>query len=147
MTQRSVIAPFYLLATLTSMPLSTAACKTAATERPLPRYIVSAAPLPLVDPRHPGICVAVEPMASPRGVWWWDAGRLGCRGASSGLMDWTATGGTVSRVSTAGTIDVSFQIGLVSGETRKITLELRDGRMRELASGLDVPTERRNDIP
>ena len=145
MTQRSVVALVHLLATLTPIVLSAAACTTAAPQ--LPRYIVSAAPLAFLGDRHPGICVAVEPTAAPQGVWWWDAGRSGCRSASSSLMDSRANGGTVSRSSTSATIGVSFQIGLVSGDTRKISLEVRDGRMRESASGLDVPTERLDDLP
>lgn len=147
MMRRRVIAPIYMLAMLTPMALSAMACKTAAPQPQLPRYIVSAEPLALIAKGHPGTCVAVEPTAAPRGVWWWDAGRSGCGSASSSVMDATPNSGTLLQSSTDATIDVSFQIGLVSGDARKVTLELRDGRMRELALGLEVPTERRNVLP
>ena len=44
---------------------------------------------------------------------------------------------------TAGAVDVSFQVGLVSGRTLYVRLEVSDERIRDAVSGLSVPAERR----
>ena len=104
-----------------------------------PRYIVTSTPLKLIDPAHPGLCIAIDPN-DPKGVWWWDAGRSGCTDRSSGTM--AADRASVARA-TAGTVDASFQVGLVSGRNLQVRLEAFDGRIRDTISGLTVPAERR----
>ena len=104
-----------------------------------PRYIVTSAPLKVIDPRHPGLCVAIDPKDS-KGIWWWDAGRSGCTSRSSSTM--TAHRARVAR-DAAGALDASFQVGLVSGADRQVRLEVIDGRIRDTISGLSVPAERR----
>lgn len=104
-----------------------------------PRYIVTGAPLKLIGPAHPGLCVAIDPK-DPKGVWWWDAGQSGCTGRSSSTM--AADRASVSRAA-GGTVDASFQMGLVSGRTLTVRLEARDGRIRDADSGASVPAERR----
>src|SRR5262245_33093481 len=76
-----------------------------------PRYAVTGTPLKVIDPAHPGLCIAIDPK-DPKGVWWWDAGRSGCTDRSSSTM--AADRASVVR-GTAGTIDASFQVGLMSG--------------------------------
>jgi len=44
---------------------------------------------------------------------------------------------------TAGTVDASFQVALVSGRNLQVRLEVFDGRIRDTTSGLSVPAERR----
>jgi hypothetical protein len=104
-----------------------------------PRYIVTSTPLKVIDPAHPGLCIAIDPN-DPKGVWWWDAGRSGCTDRSSSTM--AADRASVARA-TAGTVDASFQVGLVSGRNLQVRLEAFDGRIRDTISGLTVATERR----
>jgi hypothetical protein len=104
-----------------------------------PRYIVTSTPLKLIDPAHPGLCIAIDPN-DPKGVWWWDAGRSGCTDRSSSTM--SADRASVARA-TAGTVDASFQVGLVSGRNLQVRLEAFDGRIRDTISRLTVPAERR----
>ena len=104
-----------------------------------PRYIVTSTPLKVIDPAHPGLCIAIDPK-DPKGVWWWDAGRFGCTDRSSSTM--AADRACVARA-TAGTVDASFQVGLVSGRNLQVRLEAFDGRIRDTISGLTVPAERR----
>ena len=104
-----------------------------------PRYIVTGEPLKVIDPAHPGLCIAID-SANPRGVWWWDAGRTGCSDRSSSTMG--ADRASVAR--TAGdAIDASFQVGLMSGRTLEVRLEARDGRIRDAATGTSVRALRR----
>ena len=51
-----------------------------------PRYIVTSTPLKVIDPAHPGLCIAIDPK-DPKGIWWWDAGRSGCTDRSSSTMN------------------------------------------------------------
>jgi hypothetical protein len=104
-----------------------------------PRYIVTSTPLKVSDPAHPGLCVAIDPK-DPTGIWWWDAGRSGCADRSSSVI--AADRASVART-TAGTVDASFQVGLVSGRSLQLRLEAFDGRIRDAISGLSVPAERR----
>jgi hypothetical protein len=104
-----------------------------------PRYIVTSTPLKVIDPAHPGLCIAIDP-EDPKGVWWWDAGRSGCTDRSSSTM--AADRASVARA-TAGTVHASFQVGLVSGRNLQVRLEAFDGRIRDTISGLIVPAERR----
>ena len=104
-----------------------------------PSYIVTSTPLKVIDPAHPGLCIAIDPN-NPKGVWWWDAGRSGCTDRSSSTM--AADRASVARA-TAGTVDASFQVGLVSGRNLQVRLEAFDGRIRDTISGLTVLAERR----
>lgn len=104
-----------------------------------PRYIVTGAPLKLIDPAHPGVCIAIDP-ADPKGVWWWDAGRSGCSDRSSSTM----AAGQASVARAAGdAVEASFQVSLMSGRTLEVRLEARDGRIRDAVTGTSVPAERR----
>jgi hypothetical protein len=107
-----------------------------------PRYVVTSTPLNVIDPAHPGICVAIDPK-DPKGIWWWDAGRSGCMDRSSSTM--AADRASVGRT-TAGTVDASFQVGLVSGRNLQVRLEALDGRVRDTISGLSVAAERRTTL-
>jgi len=104
-----------------------------------PRYIVTSTPLKVIDPAHPGLCIAIDPK-DHKGIWWWDAGRSGCADRSSSMM--AADRASVTR-GTAGTLDASFQVGLMSGRNLQVRLEVFDGRIRDTISGLSVPAERR----
>ena len=44
---------------------------------------------------------------------------------------------------TAGRVDASFQVALMSGRNLEVRLEVFDGRIRDTISGLSVPAERR----
>jgi hypothetical protein len=110
-----------------------------------PRYIVTSTPLKLIDPAHPGLCIAID-ANDPRGIWWWDAGRSGCTDRSSSTM--AADRASVAR-GTGDALDASFQVGLIGGGTRQVRLEVLDGRVRDTISGVSVPAERRAtlDVP
>ena len=112
-----------------------------------PRYIVSTTPMLFVGPRHPGLCVAVDP-TDAKGVWWWEPGRSGCSSRSTGPNPFPAWAARVAR-SAAGALEVSFEIGLMTGGPRVVTLEVAGGEMREIATGLNARTERRAtlDVP
>lgn len=120
-----------------------AGCRTA--PPPAPQYIVTAAPLKVIDPAHPGLCIAVDPN-DPKGIWWWDAGRSGCSTSSSSTM--AAHEAHVTTSATGVTVG-SFRVGLVSNETRAVSLEISGGRIRDALTGLVVPAERRQslDVP
>ena len=63
-----------------------------------PRYIVTSAPLKVIDPAHPGLCIAIDPN-DPKGIWWRDGG-YGSLVVSSGLDEWpesTSASGGVRR--------------------------------------------------
>ena len=107
-----------------------------------PRYIVTSTPLKVIDPAHPGLCVAIDPK-DPKGIWWWDAGRSGCTDRSSSTM--AADGARVAGP-IAGRVDASFQVGLVSGRNLQVRLEAIDGRIRDTISGLSVAAERRTTL-
>jgi hypothetical protein len=47
---------------------------------------------------------------------------------------------------TAGTVDGSFQVGVISGRNLQVRLEAFDGRIRDTISGLSVPAERRGTL-
>ena len=104
-----------------------------------PSYIVTSTPLKLIDPAHPGLCIAIDPK-DPKGIWWWDAGRSGCTDRSSSTM---AAGRASVTPATTGAVHASFQVGLMSGENLQVRLEAFDGRIRDTISGLSVPAERR----
>jgi len=104
-----------------------------------PRYIVTSTPLRVIDPAHPGLCIAIDP-TDPKGIWWWDAGRSGCTDRSSSTV--AADRASVTRA-TAGRVDASFQVALMSGRNLQVRLEAFDGRIRDAVSGLSVPAERR----
>ena len=59
-------------------------------------------------------------------------------------MDAAMIAGKVARLGSDA--EGSFQINLMVGGPRHVRLELRDGRMREPSTGLDVPTERRAEL-
>src|SRR5215471_834328 len=107
-----------------------------------PHYIVTTTPLMLT---HTGLCVAIDPK-DRKGVWWWDAGQSGCTDRSSSTM--AADRASVVR-GTAGTVDASFQVGMVGGRNLEVRLKAYDGRIRDTISGFSVPAERRAtlDVP
>ena len=123
MSRRSVACLFTVLAACASPP----------------RYIVTSIPLKVIDPAHPGLCIAIDPK-DPKGIWWWDAGRSGCTDRSSSTM---AAGRASVTPATTGAVHASFQVGLMSGENLQVRLEAFDGRIRDTISGLSVPAERR----
>jgi hypothetical protein len=128
-------------AILLALLLAPAGCK--AIPPAPPRYIVSSEPMQFLGP-NPSFCVAVDP-ARANGVWLWHPGRSGCASRMSSLMDATMIAGTVTPLP-PDAVEASFQISLMIGGPRHVRLELRDGRMREPSTGLDVPTERRAEL-
>lgn len=106
-----------------------------------PRYLVTSAPLKVIDPAHPGLCIAIDPR-DPAGIWWWDAGASGCKDRSSSMM--AAHRASVARATAdRDRVDASFELGLVSGASLHVRLQTYDGRIRDTISGLSVPAERR----
>jgi hypothetical protein len=123
--------------------LSLAACRSASPAHA--RYIVTAAPLFLLGELHTGFCVAVDP-ADVKGVWWWEPGRSGCTSRSTGPAVFPADAARVVRTASPNALDVSFEIQLMNASSRQVRLEVRDDRMREAASGLEVAVARRTDL-
>jgi hypothetical protein len=116
----------------------------ACTAPPAPRFIVTATPIDIGVGTQ--VCIAVDP-ADPRGVWWWQPGRLGCATRSTGPGVIAAERPAVARP-TPDAIDVSFQVGRHVGPPADVRLFLISGgtRMRSIASGAEVATERRADL-
>jgi len=128
-------------ATLLLVTAFLAGCRSA--PPPVPRYIVTAAPLPLLGPTPPntGFCVAVDPN-DPKGVWWWEPGRTGCTSRSTGPDVFPARDAKVARSSSAA-LDVSFGIPLHDNSVRPISLEVHEDRVRQQPSGPSVSAIRR----
>lgn len=112
---------------------------------PASRYVVTASPIRVIHPGHPGLCVAVEP-GNPRGVWWWDPGPEGCSTSINGPRVFPAQGATVAHSVSSGAIDVRFKLQLHSNEIRDVRLVIQDNDVRDVASGEHVPIGRRNDL-
>jgi hypothetical protein len=110
---------------------------------PVPRYIVTAAPLPLLGPSPPStsFCVAVD-SNDPKGVWWWEPGRTGCASRSTGPTVFAAQDARVARSSSDG-FDVWFGIQLKDNSVRRISLEVHEDRVRQQPSGPSVSAIRR----
>jgi len=123
--------------------VSLAACRTAAPS--VPRYVVTVTPFNIVDPRHPGLCIAVDP-TDEHGVWWWEPGPSGCSTRTTGPTVFHAHFATVGKPASSGAIDVGFQVALIVGPPRNVRLVLHDDGMREMASGTRVSTERRSNL-
>jgi hypothetical protein len=120
-----------------------ASCRSAVP--PVPRYIVTAAPLPLLcRSPNPRFCVAVDPN-DPSGVWWWQPGRSGCMSRSTGPTAFPAVAAKVGR-SPSGALDVSFGIQLHANSVRPITLEVHEDRIRQLPSGPMASAVRRDTL-
>jgi len=124
------VAPLLLMTALL------AGCRSA--PPPVPRYIVTATPLPLLgsSPRATGFCVAVDPN-DPKGVWWWEPGRTGCTSRSTGPDVFPALDARVAR-SSSPVIDVSFGIQLKDNTVRAIRLEVTEDLVRQQPSGPSV---------
>ena len=123
--------------------LSPAACRTSPPS--VPRYIVTATPLNLADPLHPGICLGLDP-ADAQGVWWWAPGPSGeCSKRTTGPTVFRAHVATVAASKVPGEIDVRFELPLISGP-RDVRLLLQDGNMRVAGSDERVSTGRRDDL-
>src|SRR5688500_13556002 len=90
--------------------LALGACRTSAPS--VPRYLVTVAPIQVLDARHPGLCIAVNP-ADPHGVWWWEPGPSGCSSRTTGPAVFSAHHATVSARKSSGAIDVGFQLPLM----------------------------------
>ena len=124
------------------------ACRSAPASPPVPRYLVTSAPID-VGVHSRGLCVAVDPTDS-HGIWWWEPGRTGCSSRSTGPGVFRADAATVA--ARAATIDVRFHLPLIvsPGSTMPsfadVRLALQDGGMQSLASGARVLTERRHDL-
>lgn len=126
------------------MTISLAACS--GDSRQINRYIVTATPLQLLKPGHPGFCIAVDP-SDAKGVWWWEPGRSGCSSRSTGPEVFRADRAHVTE--TADAIGVQFEIQLMKGDPLQVTLTVDDKGMRREPSGERVAVEQRHalDVP
>jgi hypothetical protein len=117
----------------------------------VPPFIVSGAPLGLVNGQHPGLCVAVDP-GDPKGVWWWEPGRSGCSSRSTGPDVFHANDAAVVTRPDTLNVDVRFRVQLIVGpgwtgpDFKDVRLVLRDGRMEVVGSTDSVSTVRRHDL-
>jgi hypothetical protein len=117
----------------------------------VPHFIVSGAPLGLVNDQHPGLCVAVDP-GDPKGVWWWEPGRSGCSSRSTGPDVFHAYDAAVVTRPDTRDVDVRFRVQLIVGpgwtgpDFKDVRLVLRDGRMEVVGSTDSVSTVRRHDL-
>ncbi len=73
-----------------------------------PRYIVTASPID-VGATSPPLCIAID-AHDPRGVWWWEPGRPGCAGRSTGPGVFHGDHASVNTGSRPGVIDASFRL-------------------------------------
>ena len=132
--------------------LGLGACRSGPRSAPaVPRFVVSGAPLGLINVQHPGVCVAVDP-SDPKGVWWWEPGRSGCSSRSTGPDVFPANDATVvSRPDTLD-VDVRFRVQLIVGpgstgdDFRDVRLVLSANRMQVVGSTASVSTVRRIDL-
>jgi hypothetical protein len=117
--------------------------------RSVPRYIVTATPIDAgVSSR--GLCIAVDPN-NPVGVWWWEPGRSGCSSRSTGPRVFRADHASVATHTQTTLTDVHFRVQLITGPRdaprfADIRLELRNTDIRAMPSGMQVASERRQDL-
>ena len=130
--------------TLILPALFVSAAVTEAQEKKELRYIVTATPVDLVGPGHPGLCLAIDP-ADRQGVWWWEPGPSGCATRTTGPTVFRGQDATVAARAGSRDVDIRFQLQLMSG-TRDVRLLLQDGAVLVTASGAKVRTERRRDL-
>jgi hypothetical protein len=107
------------------------------------RYIVTATPVDVLDGRHPGVCVAVDP-TDVKGVWWWEPGRSGCASRSTGPNVFVAKSARVTK--TAREIDVQFDLPLTAGHAVHVKLRIDDNGIRREGSSEQVSIERRRNL-
>jgi len=126
--------------------------------RSAPRYTVTATPMNLIGPGHPGFCIAIDP-TDPRGVWWWEPGLAGTTSPSSPNHGYASdcsrrsTGPSILRADQArvtatasGAVEVHFQIQLQVDGPLDVNLVLQDGVLRNPALGTHVATGHRSDL-
>ena len=119
-------------------------CSGACGTRPMPRYIVTTTPMNLVGAGHPGICLALDSVDA-RQLWWWEPGPSGCATRSTGPTVFAAHLARRPALTTAGDIEVHFQLQLMSG-VREVPLLWQDGGVSVRPSGPRVSTERRANL-
>lgn len=123
-----------------------------------PRYTVTATPINLIGPGHPGHCIAIDP-TDPEGVWTWEPGLVGTTSRSSPNNGYSSdcsrrsTGPSVLRADQArvtatasGASEVHFQMQLIIGGPLDVSLILQDGVLRNPARGTHVATSHRSDL-
>jgi hypothetical protein len=129
-----------------------AACKSG------PRYTVTATPIDLIGPGHPGFCIAIDPN-DPQGVWQWEPGLAGTTNQSSLNHGYTSDCSSTSNgpviprahqpsvaATPSGAVEVHFQMQMVSGDPLNVSLILQDGVLRNPGRGTHVATGRRSDF-
>jgi hypothetical protein len=135
-----------LLATLVTLGLI--GCRSMLT-RSTARYVVTAAPIDVgMSPR--GLCVAVDPN-DPKGVWWWEPGRLGCSSRSTGPSVFHADSAGVAGGPRSSRTDIHLRLQLITGpgdgpRFADVRLALHDGEIRSIRTGMHVSIERRHDL-
>jgi hypothetical protein len=127
--------------------------------RSAPRYTVTATPINLIGPGHPGVCIAIDP-TDAQGVWTWEPGLVGTTSQSSPNHGYASdcsrrsTGPTVLRADqprvtafpTLDAVEVHFEIQLQVGGPRKVSLVLQNGVLRNEATGTQVAIVHRSDL-
>jgi hypothetical protein len=130
------------LAVALVLSLSPLACRK---ELPAGRYLVTATPIDLgVGSRHPGLCVAIDPMDA-EGVWWWEPGHEGCATRTSGPGVFRPQRVTVTRAE-SGAIAAKFALQPLLVGPRELTLSIRDGEFHVAGSEVRIAVDGRNDL-
>lgn len=108
-----------------------------------PRYTVTATPISLIGPGHPGHCIAIDP-TDPQGVWTWEPAPSGCAKRSSDVR--RPDRAKVTTIPSSGAVEVHFQIQLQVGGPLEVGLTLQDAVLGSMALGAQVATEYRSDL-
>jgi hypothetical protein len=125
--------------------LALSVCRAAPADGP---YIVTAAPIAGVI--SPGLCVAVD-SRDPHGVWWWEPGRSGCAGRSTGPRAFRGDDANVTARGSA-ELEARFRIQMMPAsdstepQYTNVALVFREGRASVIGFGTSVPTTRRNNL-
>ena len=109
----------------------------------VPRYTVTATPLDVIGGNHPGLCIAVDP-SDKQGVWWWEPSPAGCSTSINFPRVFPAQQATVARAGSV--VDVRFELQLHRPGPLHVALQIQDGDLQDVGSGMRVSTAPRSNL-
>lgn len=122
--------------TVTVLLSLAAACK------PAPDYAVTAVPLNLIGPGHPGHCIAID-LREPKDVFTWEPAPSGCSRRSTDVSRPDKASVTTG---SDGRLEVRYEMQLMVGGPLQVRLVLQAATLKNLSTGNSVSTVKRTDL-